>query len=125
MRVSHADLFGEDFYQDSQVIRISKSSLGLQAREYSPEGLFLALLLRALQPYQGVITGNGLVITGNGSPVTYKNTALYERLTLFYWQRSLFVNRQGISIHRRSYVVEYFSSTNLDNPTVSVRDLEA
>jgi len=124
MRLTHSALFGDDFYQDSQIIRISKSSLNLQARDYPAEAILVALILRALQPFEGVITGNGQVITGNGKTVTYNNSALYDRLVLFFWQRTFTQDKQGIPVDKRSFVLEIYAPVNSNSAVVSVGDLE-
>lgn len=128
MRLSHQQLFGANFYQDSQVIRISKTALNLEPRSYSAQALLLALILKALNPFEGKVTGNSQVITGNGKPVTYNNSILYERLTLFFWQRTFLANKAGIPIERRSYVLEirqlYTINDDEDNRKIQPSGLE-
>lgn len=129
MRVNSSGLFGDDFYQDSEVIIITKSSLGLQARNYSAEAILLAIILRALAPFQGKVTGNGQIVTGNnGIPVTYNNSSFYERFNLFFWQRTFGNTRAGIPSDKRSYVLElrslYSPSDDDDDQQIQPNDLE-
>jgi hypothetical protein len=112
MRLSTSALFGDDFYQDAATIKISKSSLNLQPGTHKAETILAAIVIRALQPFEGVITGNGEVITsGHGIAITYHNAALYDRLILFVWQRIPVVNRSGFPVIRRSYVLEIYVPT--------------
>jgi hypothetical protein len=112
MRLSTSALFGGDFYQDAEVIKISKSSLNLAPGNHKAETILAAIILKALQPFEGVITGNGQVVTsGRNIPITYHNAALYDRLILFVWQRIPVINRSGFPVVRRSYVMEIYVPT--------------
>jgi hypothetical protein len=122
MRVSSSGLFGNDFYQDAQTIQISKASLGLQPREYSAEAILLAIVLRALMPFQGKVTGNGQTVTGNnGAVVTYNNGSFYERMNLFFWQRTFGNNNSGIPTEKRSYVLEIRAIYDFSNEEASTQ----
>jgi hypothetical protein len=127
-RLTHGAVFGDDFYQDASVIRISKVSLNLPAENQKAETLFIALIARASQPFKGVITGNGQVLTANGLPVTYDNQALYELLTLFFWRRNFTVSNAGLPIARHSFVLETFKpytvNDDADDQQVNPIDLE-
>src|SRR6476646_3281075 len=117
-------LFGVGFYQDESIIRISKADLNLSAQNYKAEVLLIALILRALQPFEGVVTGNEQTVTGNGQFVTYKNRRASDRLELFFWQRGFFTNKAGQPIAKASYVLEIYGPIYDETKTVSVGDLE-
>jgi hypothetical protein len=124
MNLLDSDLFGDDFYQDDSIIQISKASLGLQPKPYTAEAIFLALILRALKPFEGVITGNGLTLTGNNQPITYRNSRFYDRLNLFSWQRAFGSNRAGQPVERRLYVLEIRSPSITEEQTIEINELE-
>jgi hypothetical protein len=125
MRPTLVALFGEDFYQDAEVIKISKASLGLSAQNQRAEVIFVALIIRALQPFEGVITGNGQTLTDeNNAPISYSNKQLYDRLLLFFWQRNFFVDKAGNPVARRSYVLELYAQANNETRTISVGEMD-
>lgn len=125
MRVSPQALFGEGFYQDEQEIRIDKTSLGLLARDYSAQALFVALIVQALEPFNGVITGNGFTLTGNGHLITYRNHNAYQHLNLFFWQRSFVISKAGIPLVRFAYVFELYAAINDQSTEISIGEVES
>jgi hypothetical protein len=118
MNIDLYNLLGNAAFQDAETIRISKQSIGLSPGIQDAESILLALIVRALQPFEGVVTGNGAVVTGNGIRLTYRNHSVSEEITLFFWQKSFRVNKVGKAVEVYSYVLEVRSPYSVDETII-------
>ncbi len=82
-------LFGVNSSQDNQTLTIQKSGLSLTPQiNNTAESLLVAILLKALENFQGQLTDpSGNKITDpQGVIVDYNNSNLYETLLIEPWQ---------------------------------------
>ena len=113
VRIPYSLLFGEGFYQDSQVIVIQKSSLpGLNpSPQNRAESLMAALMLQAVSVFSGYLQNeNGEVLTTeNNEPLEFDNSPLYRSLTVSLW-RVFPQSKYGVPTITHTFLVEIYAS---------------
>lgn len=114
--ISHSLLFGEGFYQDSQVIVIQKNSLpGLTASpQNTAESLLAALLLQAVSVFFGVLQNeDGEVLTNeNNEPLEFDNSPLYESLTVLLW-KAFPQSKYGVPTFTHTFLIQVYASPEI------------
>ncbi|MBD2360045.1 hypothetical protein H6G36_02325 [Anabaena minutissima FACHB-250] len=110
MQTTLEQLFGVNAAQDSQALVIQKSDLPSLTPNInnSAESLLIAIILQALENFQGEITTpeGEKIVDPNNNPITYNNSVLYatllvERFDGFIEQRSgSYVVRNTLIIHQ-------------------------
>jgi hypothetical protein len=103
--LSLTQLFGEGTTQTENTLVISKHSLfGLTpSTNNTPESLLAAILLTALQNFQGVITdeNNQPITDENNQPMTFDNSDAFELIKIIEWKPfQLFRSNQSYINHQ-------------------------
>ncbi|MBH8575459.1 hypothetical protein I8752_21090 [Nostocaceae cyanobacterium CENA369] len=111
-------IFGAGATQDSQYLVIPKSDLpGLTpSSNNTAESLVVALLLKALENFEGVLTDeNGNTITDeNNNPITYYQGDWVELMRVFQWNSSYIKERLGNYYLTNTLVAENFAVYELE-----------
>lgn len=112
MDLTLQELFGEDASQDEQFLKIDKSNLPLLtlAENNRAEQLLVALILKALHAFEGVLVDQNqeLVIDEIGQPIGFDNSNFYN-LQVKFW-RVQFQNSKII----HQFVVHDFQAYEAD-----------
>ncbi len=91
MQLTLQQLFGDNAYQDSNLLVIDKRDLFYltSSATNKAESLLVAILLNAYRNFEGSIedeAGNAIADEA-GRKITFNNSILYELLNIFYWKR--------------------------------------
>jgi hypothetical protein len=103
-------LFGVNFYQDGQVLRINKSDLSLTpAITNTAESLLVAILLKALDNFQGKITteDDEPITDEYGNPFTFDNSNEFELLSVFVFNSYLLERKGNLHVAHNIVIHEY------------------
>lgn len=115
MRIPHALLFGEGFYQNAEVVVIQKNSLPRlnPSSQNRAESLLTALILQVVSGFSGHLQNeNGEVLTTESNePLEFDNSPLYNYLTVSLWRIFPDVKRQNPCIVHTFLMQIYASNT--------------
>nr|WP_290226301.1 hypothetical protein [Trichocoleus desertorum] len=128
MKIPHSLLFGEGFYQDSQVIKIQKSSLhGLTPLpNNTAESLLAGLVLQAESAFTGVLLDEDEqpLLDELNKPLEYDSSLLYESLQVSLW-RFLFQTKKGVPVATHTFLIQFFASPTIPyEQPIEPKDLE-
>lgn len=88
--LSLVQLFGEGAFQDENILVIQKSSLLrlTPITDNTAESLLVAILITALQNFQGIITdeNNQPIIDENNQSITFDNSEAFELIKIIPWK---------------------------------------
>lgn len=101
-------LFGANAYQDSDRLVISKGDLKLTASATNTaESLFAAILLNALNPFEGFIEdeSSNFLLDEDGSKIIYNNSSDYINLIITLWKHQ-YVATKALLIVLDIFLVE-------------------
>lgn len=103
--LSLTQLFGEGAFQNENLLVINKNSLLrlTPTANNTAESLLAAILITALQNFQGIITdeNNQTITDENNQPITFDNSEAFEILKIIYWKPYQFKrNNQPYIMHQ-------------------------
>jgi len=120
LRLTPEQLFGEGFYQDSEVIRIQKGSLPrlTAAATNTAQSLLISLILLAASNFSGYLENeSGEVLTNEqDQPLEFDNASLYESLVVSFW-RATPQKKYGVPVIVYTFLIEFFASSEIDYST--------
>ena len=117
MRLTFAQIFGEDAYQTSQLLVIPKANLNYLGN--SPQALFVALLERVRQYFNGyLLTEVGDFIDVNSEPLEFDNSLYWEQLNLIF-SRTQTKTRDDVAYYSHIFKVKIFLPDD-DNPIAAL-----
>lgn len=109
--LSIEQLFGKGASQDENVLVINKASLlGISpTTTNTAESLLVAILITALQNFQGTITdeNNQPITDENNQSITYDNSSDFELIKLIGWKPFLFTRNTQLYIRHQIIVFSY------------------
>ncbi|MBW4425941.1 MAG: hypothetical protein KME50_16190 [Nostoc desertorum CM1-VF14] len=115
-----SELFGINALQTATELIIRKADLmpvGLTpVVDNRSEQLFVAILLKALENFQGTLTdeNNSNVVDENNSPIEHDNRSLWELLDIFKWD--VYIPEEATNKIRNEIIIHSFTHANQPLP---------
>jgi hypothetical protein len=104
-------LFGVNATQDGQILRINKSDLPLLTPgNNTAESLFVAIVLKALENFEGFITSDSdeFITDEFCNPITFNNGDMFTGLYVFNWNPYI-TERLNSYVVRSSVIIQIFT----------------